>query len=207
MPFDALGFSLQRKLFWILILLLSPFLALLAWYGFIQLGGNFHEVIPQELYRSAQLSSEQLEQKAQQYQLQSVLNLRGYNPTESWFEEEMKVSNAHHLTHFDVSLSAGTVVSPKELQYILQLIDQAPKPLLVHCTDGADRTGLVLALYLEKKGLNAQMAHEQLSWRYGHFPYLRWSFTRAMDESYERFEQFKQESSSGSENLNLKSTN
>jgi protein tyrosine/serine phosphatase len=126
----------------------------------------------------------------EQRHLKSILNLRGSNPGEVWFDEEMRVSNAHHLTHLDIALSAGTVVSPEQIQSILQMIDQAPKPLLVHCTDGADRTGLVLGLYLEQRGIDAQSAHEQLSWRYGHFPHLRWSFTKAMDESFESYERF-----------------
>jgi len=188
-------FSTWRVLAWILALTLTPVLALVGWYAFIQWGGNFHEVVSQELYRSAQLNANQLEQRIEQHHLQSILNLRGMNPGESWFDDEMKVSSAHHLTHLDVALSAGTVVSPEQIQNILQMIDQAPKPLLVHCTDGADRTGLLLGLYLEKRGVNAQTAHEQLSWHYGHFPHLRWSFTKAMDESYEGYEKFLQEQS------------
>jgi len=188
--------SLGRALAWILVLTLCPLLALVSWYGYIQWGGNFHEVLPQELYRSAQLSADQLEQRVEEQHLKSILNLRGVNPGEAWFDDEMRVSNAHHLNHFDVALSAGTVVTPEQIQNILQTIDQAPKPLLVHCTDGADRTGLVLSLYLEKRGFDAQNAHEQLSWHYGHFPHLRWSFTKAMDESYEGYERFLQERSS-----------
>ncbi len=187
--------SLWRALAWITLLALSPVLALVGWYGFIQWGGNFHEVLPQELYRSAQLNADQLERRVEENHLKSILNLRGANPGESWFDQEMRVSSAHQVTHLDVALSAGTVVPPEQIENILQMIDQAPKPLLVHCTDGADRTGLVLSLYLEKKGVSAQSAHEQLSWRYGHFPHLRWAFTKAMDESYEGYERFIQQGS------------
>jgi protein tyrosine phosphatase (PTP) superfamily phosphohydrolase (DUF442 family) len=192
----SLGLWFKRVLAWVLALTALAALALVTWYLVVQWGGNFHEVLGQEIYRSAQLNSQQLEQRVEELHIQSILNLRGANPGESWFDDEMKVTHDHHLTHMDVALSAGTLVSPEQLQNILQMMDQAPKPLLVHCTDGADRTGLVLGLYLESKGVSAAQAHEQLSWRFGHFPHLRWSFTKAMDESYDNYERFIHEPNS-----------
>ena len=34
------------------------------------------------------------------------------------------------------------------MEAILATLDHAPKPVLIHCKNGADRTGLVGALYL-----------------------------------------------------------
>jgi protein tyrosine/serine phosphatase len=70
---------------------------------------------------------------------------------------------------------------------LLAIMRRAPKPLLVHCKSGADRTGLVSALYrfaIEGKG--ADEADRQLTVLYGHFPYLA-SRTRAMDDSFWAF--------------------
>ena len=50
--------------------------------------------------------------------------------------------------------------------YKRQLLREAPKPVLVHCEGGADRTGLAAALYLAAAGHPAQ-ADGQLSVRYG----------------------------------------
>jgi len=172
-----------------------PFLALVAWYCWLHWSGNYHPVLSQELYRSGQLMGTELKEHIDHDHLKSILNLRGPNPNEAWYQDELAVSLANGVEHLDITLSAGTPVSIEQTQRILEILQQAPKPLLVHCTDGADRTGLLLGLYLEKRGVNAQTAHEQLSWHYGHFPHLRWSFTKAMDESYEGYEKFLQEQS------------
>ena len=51
----------------------------------------------------------------------------------------------------------------------VKLIDQAPKPILIHCESGADRTGLVSALYRLSRGQPLAVAEQELSPRYGHF--------------------------------------
>jgi hypothetical protein len=60
----------------------------------------------------------------------------------------------------------------------------AEPALLVHCRNGADRSGLVSAIYLaEIQGVAVDEAIGQLSLYYGHFPWLI-SETGAMDESF-----------------------
>lgn len=45
----------------------------------------------------------------------------------------------------------------------------APKPLLIHCESGADRSGLAAALYLAAiSGAGEEVAEEQLGLKYGH---------------------------------------
>jgi hypothetical protein len=64
----------------------------------------------------------------------------------------------------------------------------APKPILIHCKNGADRSGLVGALYLyTQEGRPAEVAYRELSISRGHFPYLFWRDTIAMDDSFQRF--------------------
>src|SRR5947209_4291769 len=67
---------------------------------------------------------------------------------------------------------------------ILDIVRGAPKPLLIHCKSGADRTGLVAALYrYAEGGASAAEADRELSLAYGHFPYLT-SRSGAMDDSF-----------------------
>lgn len=155
-----------------------------AYCGIVVYDGNFHAVSPGILYRSAQPDKAILEAEAHRYGIKSVLNLRGANPGSPWYDEETAASRALGLVHYDYSLSARRFVTPRQIADILGIIRQAPKPLLVHCMSGADRAGLVSALYeYAIAGEGADEADRQLSLAYGHFPYLT-SRTVAMDDSF-----------------------
>lgn len=49
----------------------------------------------------------------------------------------------------------------------------APKPLLVHCESGADRTGSASALYRLSQSAPAATAREKLVARFGHMPLFK----------------------------------
>jgi protein tyrosine/serine phosphatase len=71
---------------------------------------------------------------------------------------------------------------------LVQLMRDAPKPVLIHCQGGADRTGLASALYLaaiEKRSESA--AKGQMSIIYGHIP-LPITHAYAMDRTFEKLE-------------------
>jgi protein tyrosine/serine phosphatase len=64
----------------------------------------------------------------------------------------------------------------------------APKPLLIHCLSGADRTGLASALYLAAVSkTNEKVAEGQMSIFYGHIA-LSISRAFAMDRTFEKLE-------------------
>jgi protein tyrosine/serine phosphatase len=153
----------------------------------LQLTGNIHTVEPGALYRSAQLGEGALADVIDDYHIKSVINLRGTVPQASWYRSEIAVSRAHGVAHYDFPLSANSLVDPSTMARISALLRSAPKPVLIHCQSGADRSGLVAALY--EYAIAARRSTEaaaQLSLLYGHFPYL-WSRTGAMDESFETF--------------------
>ena len=151
-------------------------------YVCVQYDGNVHVVQPGLVLRSAQPTSARLDAIAHQYDIRSVLNLRGDNAGKPWYDEEMRTSRADGLVHFDYALSAEHDVTPAQMDELLRIVAAAPKPLLIHCNAGADRTGLVSAIYQVSRGVPAAQAATQLSLHYGHFPYL-WSKTGAMDRS------------------------
>lgn len=155
-----------------------------AYCGVVVYEGNLHAVRPGVLYRSAELSKAGFETAARSYGLKSVLNLRGAHPGESWYDDEIAASRAAGLVHFDYPISARRIVTPRQIAQILDIVRRAPKPLLIHCKSGADRAGLVAALYdYAVAGESAAQADGQLSLFYGHFPYLT-SRTGAMDASF-----------------------
>ncbi len=153
----------------------------------LQLTGNIHTVEPGALYRSAQLGESALTDVIDDYHIKSVINLRGADPRASWYRSEIAVSQARGVVHYDLPMSANSLVDPSTMARISALLRSAPKPVLIHCQSGADRSGLVAALYeyaIAARPL--EEAQEQLSLLYGHFPYL-WSRTGAMDKSFETF--------------------
>jgi protein tyrosine/serine phosphatase len=158
-----------------------------AYCGAIIRAGNFHAVAPGVLYRAAQPSRDELDTFGRRYGIKSVLNLRGAHPGKAWYDDEIATSRDLGLIHYDFPLSAKRFVDATQIARLLAIIRRAPKPLLVHCESGADRSGLAAALYdYAIAGQSAAEAHRQLSLAYGHFPYLI-SRSRAMDASFWAF--------------------
>lgn len=74
------------------------------------------------------------------------------------------------MVHYDYGVSARRRVTPAQLDEILHIIRDAPKPILVHCQAGADRTGVVSAVYLFSHGKPPDEADGALSLRYATSP-------------------------------------
>ena len=164
-----------------LALVASP---LAGWAAFLQLTGNVHVVEPHLLYRSAQLDGTDLEALVRNEAIATVLNLRGAAPGQPWYVEELRATTAAGAQHLDLAMSANQPPDKKTLKRLIEILRTAPKPLLVHCYGGSDRSGLAAALYeLLDANKSPVEAAEQLSFRYGHFPWLT-SRTGAMDRTF-----------------------
>ncbi len=171
----------------VLLAALVLVLAAGGYLGALQLDGNVHTVEPGQLYRSAQLGRAGFERVVRAYGIRTIVNLRGAHPGAAWYDGEIAAARSLGVAHYDFALSAEKRVGEKQIDDILRLLRTAKKPILVHCQGGADRSGLVSALY-EKAiaGKTGAVADRQLSLRYGHFPYLT-SKTGAMDQSFWAF--------------------
>jgi protein tyrosine/serine phosphatase len=173
-----------RKLHVVFLILVFP-ASVLLYFGLLQIDGNFHTVAAGKLYRSAQPSAGDLAVYARTLGIKSVINLRGQHQGEPWYDDEMRVSNELGLFHADIALSARRELSAAQLSSLEKALRDAPAPILIHCKSGADRTGLAAALYvLEVLHLPVETASAQLSWVYGHWPYLG-SGSAAMDRTFE----------------------
>jgi protein tyrosine/serine phosphatase len=161
-------------------------LALGGAYAFVHGGGNFHEVEKGVLFRSAWLGGEKLEKVVDLHGVKTVLNLCGEQPGVAWYEGEVEVSRRRGVKFVSLGLSADTALDAGQVAKLTAVLRDAPKPLLIHCRAGSDRTGLACALYVAANGGSYRDAHDQLSLFYGHFPYLG-SKTAAMGASLDRF--------------------
>ncbi|OIQ06769.1 MAG: protein tyrosine phosphatase [Rhodobacteraceae bacterium CG2_30_10_405] len=161
-------------------------LALVVYLGGLHLTGNFHTVIAGELYRSAQLEPDQIEAHHASEGIASILNLRGPAPGKDWYDAEIATSARLGITHADFGMSARRILEPEKVQELIALMRRLPKPLLIHCQAGADRSGLASALYLAAiKGRPEAEPGAQISIRYGHFSIPNWSAAYPMDLTWQ----------------------
>lgn len=177
------SWPLRRCAFWaVASLWLIP-----AWYALnIFLLGNHGEVVPGKVYRSAQQSGSDLERLVRRRGIRTVVNLRGCCPWMDWYKAECEVGEALGLSQEDISLSANRFPPVAELRRLVDMLDRCEYPVVLHCRQGADRTGLacamILLLYTDA---TLDRARDECAIRYGHFRVLA---TARMDEFFDVYE-------------------
>jgi undecaprenyl-diphosphatase len=155
--------------------------------GYRYAGGNVHEVEPGVLYRSGQLGDAGLRAIVAEKGIRTILNLRGAHPDEDWYRREAAVARDAGIDYRSIAISARSVPDMATMVEIATTLAQAPRPILVHCIGGSDRSGLASAIYeLAVEGSSEADAAGQLSIAYGHFPWLG-SKTVAMDRAFVEF--------------------
>ena len=179
---------MRRILKWSMRLVLASALLVGSYVGLLHLTGNFHEVIAGELYRSAQPTPAALKGYIQSYGIRTVVNLRGESESD-WYKDETAVAQRLGVNHLNFRMSAGRQLTAEESFQLIALLRDAPKPLLIHCQGGADRTGLASVIYLQQiANVDEETAEWQLSLLYGHIGLPFVSYAYPMDESWELFE-------------------
>ena len=132
------------------------------WYS----ADGLHTVISGELYRSGQPDPARIEAIAARLDLKTVINLRGPGTNESG--PVRAVAEHLRLTQYDIDLLSHRLPPVTELLKLIEVLQQAERPILVHCLSGVDRTGFASAVALlmrDQFGLND--AKWQTSLRYG----------------------------------------
>jgi protein tyrosine/serine phosphatase len=165
------------------VLLLLP----ASYFGvYMQVQGNFHPITSGEAYRSAKLDRDKLEYYIEKYNIKSIVNLIGEDPHKPWYREELQVCAERNVKHYDVSLSATQGPTDEDARKLVEIFKSAPRPVLIHCKGGSDRSGLVAAMWkviVDKEPKSE--ARKQLSILYGHFPI---GDTSAMDRFFEHWD-------------------
>lgn len=105
---------------------------------------NFFQV-DKELYRSGQPDEDEFETLYSFHNIRSVLNLRKDRSD----KEDIKAINQirkNPIALYELSLKTGKITEHDLIQ-ILRIIRKAPKPLLIHCWQGSNRTSCAVAAY------------------------------------------------------------
>ncbi|CCM75480.1 dual specificity protein phosphatase family protein [Rhizobium mesoamericanum] len=156
---------------------------------YLKATNNFHTVVAGEVYRSSQPSPQAMVDFSKRYGIKTIIDLRGGTNSQRW-NAEVEQAKALGIEHIDFPMSAYKELSPERAKELIQVMKDAPKPLLIHCLSGADRTGLASALYLAAiSKTDEKVAEGQMSIFYGHIA-LPISRAFAMDRTFEKLESF-----------------
>lgn len=161
MPTRWLRFLLHRGL-WIGV---TPPIIALLWFtpaGLerLLLHRNLRLVLP-GVYRSAQPTHADLEAWTHDHGIQSILNLRRTKEDANWWRAERKFVEKSGVFHRTIRLSGETLPSPEDLAALIDTLDTAPRPLLLHCKAGVERSGLVAALAVLLDGGAPERARQE----------------------------------------------
>jgi len=104
---------------------------------------NFHQV-SENLYRGAQPQRGGLK-KLSELGIKTIINLRGASDDT---RSEQVEAEASGMRYFNIPMSGLGRPSDDQVERALSIIDARENwPVFVHCQRGADRTGVVIAVY------------------------------------------------------------
>jgi len=131
---------------------------------------NFHWVVPGDSARAAQAWAGGLGPFLERRGIKAVINLRGRNDDLSWWKNETAIANARGIAHLDAMLDSRKLPTRPMLERLIAAFDQAPRPFMLKCSGGQDRTSFAAALYLIHRG--GWSAYDAAAAQYARFPYL-----------------------------------
>ena len=128
---------------------------------------NLHQVAP-GVWRSAQPGPRDIRKLAKRG-IRTIVNLRGPRDCGSYRLEERTCAR-YGVDLIDFKMRSRGAPRPETIHEAAALFKRIRYPVLFHCKSGADRAGMMAALYLLlHEGRPVEEAACQLSLRYGHF--------------------------------------
>ena len=104
-----------------------------------------HTVDPGKLYRSGQLSSEDLAKACEQHGIKTIINLR---TSKSSVQRAKRLLGPNGVWVVHIPMSPNTPPDADELNEFFSIMDDpSHHPVLIHCAHGRDRTGVMVAMY------------------------------------------------------------
>lgn len=141
---------------------------MIVFYSVPSIHYNIHELLNGRVIRSAELPKSELEKVANRYHIKSIINLRNAHPKEPWYINEKDTAKLDGITLYNMSMPAHAMPSVEQLRDLVKVLKVAKTPMLIHCKNGADRSGFAAAIMviLDSKA-SLTTAEQQISFRYG----------------------------------------
>ena len=158
----------------------------LVWkdHGFVRaVYDNTHIVAPGKVWRTYQPGPAKLKSWKKRG-VRTIVNLRGSKPSGPLFLET-EACRALGLALVNFRVFSREAPSPEILHGARKLFSEIEYPAVLHCKSGADRVGLMSALYLFfAEGEPLDKALDHLSLRYGH---IRQGKTGVIDFAFDAY--------------------
>lgn len=156
-------------------------------HGFLRiLWHNQHQIAP-GMWRSNQPAPSRIH-KAAGDGIRTIINLRGPRDDGGW-RLEAEACETAGITLLDFTARSRAAPDKAMLHAARDLFAEAQLPALMHCKSGADRAGLMSALYLLiVEGRPAREAAGQLALKYGHVKQAKTGLLDAFFAAYYPYE-------------------
>ena len=129
-----------------LVIVASALVCVLSWQAQRAVPKRFAAVESGRVYRSGEISPEQLEHVAHTYHVQTVLCL--LNPDAAETQAEREAADKLGLRWVNIPLTGDGASTPADREEIKRVFaDPNAGPILVHCSAGTNRTGLAAGMY------------------------------------------------------------
>ena len=146
---------------------------------------NLYEIDEGKIWRSRQLARSNLKMVIEREGISTIINLRGENIGKDWYDKERELANSYGVLMIDIPMSSKRIPHSKDLIALLDAFRNSPRPILVHCAGGADRTGEALAIYqIEYMQKSKKDALKMLTPKYFHFSAIKPAKTYFINEVY-----------------------
>jgi protein tyrosine phosphatase (PTP) superfamily phosphohydrolase (DUF442 family) len=127
-------------------------------------------VVEGSFYRASQPGAADLADAVRHLGIKSVVNLRGTTPEERWYRKEIAACDRLGLEHRDFLFPNIRSDWPQTdlTRELVRYLETAPRPVLIHCRAGGDRTGWVSGIVRALEGDPLPDVRSELSLARGH---------------------------------------
>ena len=140
--------------------------------------------ISEQTYRSNQPFPWQILDDKNKRGIKTVINLRGVRNCSSFFLEK-ETCEKHNIKLINFPVTSRAAPKVETILAAKKLFNEVEYPIIMHCKSGADRAGLMSALYLIlHKNVSVEEAKKQLSFKYLHIKHAKTGILDAFFDNY-----------------------
>jgi protein tyrosine/serine phosphatase len=133
------------------------------------LDDNLQTIETGQAYRAGQMDDARLAATLRRHDIRTVVNLRGASD-DSWHTEEKAVCAAFGVAHHDLEWTMKRLPPPESLAAYIRIVEQAERPILIHCQGGTHRSGVAAAVFELLRDATVDEARDQFGFFFNNAP-------------------------------------